>query len=539
MHPKRTPRRAEDTAARSRAPAVGLVWIWAVFGLCAVGPAAGVAAGALRGSTGRAELVAALAVVRGETLALSAAYAAAIALLALALAWPAAVLVSRARRRVWLLLAAAPMLLPPYLAYAGWSIIRAPTTPLGRWIGEAPDRGLEWLPIAAGRTLAVWGLALWAWPLAAIVIALSLRSIGPDVIDSLRLERCTRARRSLVLARAAWPGIAAAMLLVWLLMLGSAVPLHVARVETHAIRVWMVLDEHPAEPWLAWVAAWPLVVLALAAGWLLSAPLARVAVRFGALTDGDRPNASPPLPGLIAAALPSWLLAIAAPLALFLWSAGSANALVGFVRLAGHGIASSAATGAAVGAIALTLALGASHAVAARSSASLALRPLLALAIAWALLPGVLVGASVAQFVRLPMAPSILADSAAPMVIAHVARFAFLPLAVGVWLGSTESAPIAELRRVDGAVTLGAWLRTALPAQLAPAAAAAVAAGFLSFHEVEAAIQVQPPGIQYLPQRLLQWLHYERTTELSAAGAFLLGSGLIVCGVVVLVARRR
>jgi len=543
MHP--SPSRPAEAHAPVRAtrllrprPGAGILWIWSVFGLCAIVPAGAVVVDAIRGFTGNPEAATeALLALRWSTLTTSAIHAGAIAALALALAWPAACAARHAPRR-WVLALATPMLLPAFLAHAGWSLLRAPTTPIGRWIGAAPERGLEWLPLAVGRSLAVWGLALWAWPLAALVIAIGLRSLGSEVADSLRLERCPAWRRNLFLARAVWPSIAMAFTLVALLMLGSAVPLHLARVETGAIRVWAMLDEHPAEPWIAWIAAWPLVALALCAGWLLASPLARLGRALSALSLGDAPAGRVGRLSGALGALP-WALAIVAPLALFLWSLGwSARPLVRFVRDAHEGLLSSTAIALCVGALGATLAIGASHAVATSGDGTRRTRPLLALALAAALLPGVLVGSAVAQMTRLPGVPHAIGDGPMPVVLAHLARFAFLPLLVGTWLGATEAASIGGLRRVDGADSLADWARTALAPQAGPILAVALATACLSFHEIEASIQVQPPGLDHLAQRLLQWLHYERMTELSAAAAFLLAFGILAAATIVLSAGR-
>lgn len=504
-----------------------------MFGLCAIGPAVTVVISAARGITGRGAIDAAVESARAGALASSAIYAGAIALLAGALAWPAALLVARLRAR-WLLALATPMLLPAFLAYAAWSVVRAPTTPLGRLIGEAPEHGLAWAPLVVGRTMAVWGLALWAWPLAAVVMAIGLRALGPEIPEALRLERCGAWRRAMCLAGAARPSIVAALLVVALLMLGSAVPLHVARAETHAIRVWLVMDEHPAEPWLAWIAAWPLLALAAAFGWALSGPLARMGRGPAELASGERAYRRPSCLGIVAGLLP-WTLSIVVPFGLFLWSVGSLRVIGRFLRDAREGIASGAAIGGAVGVVAASLALGASQSVAQARGDTRAIRPLLALALGWGLIPGVLVGSAVAQATRLGWAPEWLGASAFPVVVAHVARFAFLPVLVGTWLGVSEARAVRELRALDGATGLAGWARTAAGSHAGPVLGVALATACLSFHEIESSIQVQPPGLDHLAQRLLQWLHYERMAELSAAGVCLLGLGIAAAGTIALV----
>lgn len=534
-NPEPSPRVRARPAAHAGERA-GHAWIWFVFGICVLAPGLGVLVRTIEGIAHAGIADMAMTPARWTSLVRTIVYAGLIATLASALAWPVAAVVSRARA-VWLVVLATPMLLPSYLAYAGWSIARAPTTTIGRWIAAAPERGTDWIPLAVGRGLAVWGLSLWAWPLAAVVIAAGLRAAGPDVVESLRLERCGPWRGWRTQARSVWPSIAAAWGLVALLMVGSAVPLHVARVETYAIRVWMTLDEHPTEPWRAWLTAWPLVVLAIGAGWAVSGRLARAGRRLTTLATGENRALRPSPASVTAAALP-WILAVVVPFGLFWSSMGSPRALGRLLDRAGGGLATSAVVGCVVGLLAVSLCLAAAQATAAARGRLGGLRIVLAVAVAWALLPGVLVGAATAQMMRLPGIPDALAQSAAPMVIAHLSRVAFLPMLVGIWLGAGEAGGISETRLLDGATGLANWARTSLRSVIGPALAVGLACACLSFHEIESSVQVQPPGIDHMAQRLLQWLHYEQMTELSAAGVFLLGLGIAASGLVVLATTR-
>lgn len=529
MHQASQSRPARTAAVSERA---GLILLWAMLTVCMVMPCVGVLFRAAGGISGAGLGDMAINASRAASLCRTAFYAGLIATLATLLAWPAALVAARARG-VWLLALATPMLLPSYLAYAGWSIARAPTTPLGLWIAAAPEHGLGWLPHAASRSLAVWGLALWAWPLAAVVIAMGLRSTGSQVAEPLRLERCTGWQRWRTTARAAWPSVVAGWGLVALLMLGSAVPLHVARVETYAIRVWMALDEHPADPWRAWLVAWPLVLIAGLAGGLVSGRLARAGRRLAALAE-DNPRAHRPSVGSLAWAAAPWVLAVVVPFGLFWSTMGGPGAIARLFGRAGAGLATSAAVGLVVGLLAMALCLASAQTAAAARGQSRGLRLALGLALAWALLPGVLVGAAIAQSLRI--LPGPIADSAVPMVIAHLSRAAFLPVLVGAWLGASEAGGLAETRLLDGATGLANWATTGLRSALGPALAVGAACACLSFHEIESSIQVQTPGIDHMAQRLLQWLHYERMAELSAAGVLLLGVGIVVSGLVVIAA---
>lgn len=523
-HPVTGPRPNPRGLAGRLTDALGLSSIWVVFGVCVLIPGATVvfrAASGL-GETGLGDLVPSGAGLLA--LGQSVVYSVVIATVATVLAWPVAVAVSRARA-AWLLVVATPMLLPSYLAYAGWSIARAPTTPIGKWLGTAPERGLEWVPFWVGRGLAAWGLALWVWPLAAVVIAGGLRAADSQVGDSLRLERCGPVGRARTMARAAWPSVLAGWSLAALLMLGSAVPLQVALINTYAIRVWVALDEHPGEPWRAWLVAWPLLIVAVVAGWVISGRLARAGTRVASLAT-DEERASRPRPASVALATVPWVLAVVAPFGLFWSSMGGVGAIGRLVDRAGVAFSTAAGVGAIVGGASVVLALGSAQATSAARGRLGSLRLALALGLIWALIPGVLAGAAVAQFVR--VLPEPVGRTILPTVLAHVSRVAFLPVLVGVWLGSSEAGGVAETRVLDGALGPANWARTSLRSVLGPALGVGFACMCLSFHEIESSVQVQAPGIDHLAQRLLQWLHYERTAELSAAGVLLLGAGIVV-----------
>ena len=508
------------------------IWIGAVFAL-SIGVPFGTVVLKLVGAAGEHGLSDASVRATGwDSLARTGLYAGGIALLAVLVALPFAIVVSRGRT-VWYPVLAVPMLLPSYLAYAAWSIARAPTTWVGGWIAAAPERGQEWIPLVASRSLAVWGLALWAWPLAALVIAMSLRTTGSQIDHPLRLDCMNDWQRLRARLGAARPGLLTAWVLVALLMLGSAVPLHVARVETYAIRLWTVLDSHPTEPWRAWLAAWPLAVLAVGASWVLSGRLVRLGTHMAALDD---PSAAPAHSvhrawGLRVArwavAVSPWVLSVVVPLGLFWWSMGDPRMLGIFLDRTADGLATSLAVGAVVGTIAGTICVSVAHTAGtlhATGRGRTLLRWLLAACLAWSLLPGVLTGSAVAGAARL--VPDAVRESVLPMVGAHLSRCLFLPVMAGLWLAAGEARVVGESRRLDGATGLFAWLRTAWRTVLGPSIAVGLACLCLSVHEIESSLQVQTPGIDHLAQRLLQWLHYERTAELSAAGVLLLGLGV-------------
>ncbi|MEZ6232954.1 MAG: hypothetical protein R3B68_02080 [Phycisphaerales bacterium] len=121
-------------------------------------------------------------------------------------------------------------------------------------------------------------------------------------------------------------------------MLGSAVPLHLAQVETDAIRLWRLLNETGADVrWAVWVGAWPTVVAAVVGGmWLagdgrgMMGMWGRLAMRVVGRRSGW------------AAAVPV-VLGVGVPLVLFAISLHERASLWTFWRLQGEGVRSSVA----------------------------------------------------------------------------------------------------------------------------------------------------------------------------------------------------
>jgi ABC-type Fe3+ transport system permease subunit len=163
----------------------------------------------------------------------------------------------------------------------------------------------------------------------------------------------------------------------------------------------------------------------------------------------------------------------------------------------------------------------------------------LALFAVGAIMPGVMLGLWIAHTVR-TLVPA-LEDSAAVLVLAHLARFGVVPVALGCLLASIESRDARDQRTLDGVRSLGALWAAAITGNARALIGAAIIGGVLSLHEIEATVTLQPPGLDTLARAVLNQLHFMRTQEFSAAGLILLGIGLLggaVCSAV-LVKRER
>ena len=156
---------------------------------------------------------------------------------------------------------------------------------------------------------------------------------------------------------------------------------------------------------------------------------------------------------------------------------------------------------------------------------------------AGAIMPGVMLGMWIAHAVRtlVPM----LEDSAAVLVLAHLARFGVVPVALGCLLAGIESRDARDQRTLDGVRSLGALWAAAITGNARALFAAAVIGGVLSLHEIEATVILQPPGVDTLARAVLNQLHFMRTQEFSAAGVILLALGVASGAIASTLLRRR
>lgn len=448
-------------------------------------------------------------------------------------AWPAAWSVG-VRRSRGLMLAGAVMFMPPALAYSGWGLLRAPGSFLGDAIERLGEQGFPGAVALAGQSLAIVGLSLWAAPLAAGFGSLVNRAIRADVVDAMVMDCPGWWSRLRLAARLSMPGFLAGGGIVAAVMLGSAVPLHLAQIPTIAIDLWLLLDHTPRERW--WqigLAAWPLLLTAAALGVVVALRIVPGSRRG---SGGDAPamqSGRPHRRGWISGWWPMaalWLLAAGAPTALLLLSIRRWTTWNAFWEISGDALTGSLLRGVACGVIAgvLTACFFAAWCGGrwARTTASIVLAAFAALAF----VPGVLVGALLAVgFSREGW--EWVADSWLIVILAHTARYGVVSGLVGAWLARFDAANVRELRLLDGAVSLPGFVAASGPSLFAAMGAAGAAVMALSIQEIEASIMVQPPGVESFARQVLGHLHFSRMDELAVSLIVLVGVGSAIAGI--------
>lgn len=453
-----------------------------------------------------------------------------IAVFSVLLAWPGAWCLGRLGKRAWPW-AVVPLTMPTYLAYAGYGLLRAPGTRLGDWLETAAHEGWPAAPVVAGKALAFIGMGLWCWPIPALLLGWAVARLDPGMLESLRMEGGSAWRRWLVPIRAMARPLVGSISLIALLTLGSAVPLHLAQAETWSIKLWFALDNIPWEArWRVWMLASPLMLAGGVAAWCVCGAAMKGSIQ------SDQPGRLPRVSITSAGGgIVVWLLSTAAPLALFASSLRQSRSLVEFWRVNDEAVAWSCLVAGLVAMVSMAICASA-WVLSSRGSSGGLVRVGTTLLGAAGLAPGVVVGAVVNEAWSTWEQTRAVGDSYWIVVLAHIARFGWLAALVGLLLAALEPKERRAQRALDGATSLRGWWQASGRPAGGLVVATGVMVGLLSLHEIESTVMVQPPGIDGLARRLLQFLHFSRMEDLSAAGVWLIGGGLAVALLVALAA---
>jgi len=446
----------------------------------------------------------------GETVG----WAVLIGVLSVVIAWPGAWL-SRGWRAWWSPILIAPVLMPSWLVYSGLGLMRGPGTGIGDWLAMGPS----WRAILAGRVLAVLGLALWASPVAQLVIASRVREIDPASLEAARLVgRGPMLWVRLRLGMSAGRSLIAAGL-VSVLMIGSAVPLHLAQMNTYATKIWLELDATAAdERWRVVVVAWPLLVIVVLASLAACAGLWKCGRSMRG--EGQALRSSGPMGAAMALGVVG--VAVVLPAALFALDLESFETISSIWRTESRAIGSAWMIAGAVGLIAAVATCSVWIGLGGGRWAGRLTIACVGASVVTAFLPGVVTGMLVAGAWR------SVDDSVVIVILAHVARFLALPAAIGVLLALTEPSEDRDLRLIAGATGPIGWARTSGVRGWPAIAASAVAMGGLSMHEIESSIVVSPPGMASLARSMLNLLHFQRYEHLAGLALVVIGFGTLV-----------
>ena len=432
---------------------------------------------------------------------------------------------SNARRRILTAILLSPLWLPSTMVYAAGNLMRAPDTVLGHALisfsTSSPDR--RWITIWAGYTIAVGGLAIWGAPISAVLIAsgLGVRSGLYDEMAALEpLGILARARLWININRRV---LVRSWVLIGVLMLGSAVPMHLAQLETWSIVIWRQLAQSPVDQWSSiWLSAWPSILFGVIGAWVVTKSIIRPRPHDQIQDLGHTRVRIPRSITILALAV--WAMGAIAPLAAMLITLDDLDSVIHFWRLNSLAVRDSGLLAIATASIAMLIALLVAYSLSSpsRKTQRIAAGSVMVLCVL-GLLPGVLVGASVVQLLT-PLG----ATGWGAALLASCIRSAFLGAIIGALCAASESTERRSIRWQLAGGSLSGWITTCFKAITLPILGAGLIAGLYSMYEIEASIMVRPPAMHNLPQQLLSDLHYARLEQLSAAGVNLLLIGLLV-----------
>ncbi|MCC6426219.1 MAG: hypothetical protein IT435_05310 [Phycisphaerales bacterium] len=462
------------------------------------------------------------------------------------LGWPAAWGIRKFGRSgiVWLV---APMCMPSYLAYAGYGLVRAPGTRIGDWLARAAHEGWPDAPVYAGKVLAFLGLSLWCWPVAGVVLGLAASRVDEGVMESLRVDGAGWWRRQRVLVGVMRCPIAVGVGVVGMLMLGSAIPTHLAQMDTWGIKLWFAIDNTgEGERWRIWMLSAPLLVVGGIGGWVIAVRAVgswRMAGEGGEEAKRWREGETKwgrrgGVWSLVVSAV-VLLAGTVAPLVLFAWSIREVTSLAVFWRVNADAASWSVLVAVMVGVVGAVVCVGCwvvgSAGMGGGRGRGVLRWVVMSLGIA-GLAPGVIVGTMVNRAWIGGWGweqTRWVGDSYWIVVLAHAARFCWVPAIMGCWVAGLEPVERRMQRMVDGGGGVRVWwwacAQGGIPVWVV-GPIAGVITGLMSLHEIESTVMVSPPGVDSLARRILQFLHYARMEDLSAAGVWLIGGGLVVAG---------
>ncbi|MGJ8637341.1 MAG: hypothetical protein ACSHX5_10895 [Phycisphaerales bacterium] len=432
---------------------------------------------------------------------------------------------------VWVV-AMVPVWMPSYAMYGAMNLARAPDTMVGRWLISyaTSDPSRRWVAVWAGYAIGLLGMSVWGAVIAAMVIATDRRGRQGVYRDMMDLEPA-----GVIVRARVWVGLyRGALLKAWgvvgLVMLGSGVPLHLAQIETWSIVVWRALSERSVDAWgSVWVLGSPMVMVGVVGAWLVTRVVVRDAtsramvgtgVESG-VEHGERRRAGG-MDWVWGAGV--WGLGVVVPMLVLAVSIDDWRSMGVFWSERSDAIGHSVLIGGVVGVIgavfAMMVAAMLGHWM--RWVRWVGVSAVFACA-AGALVPGVLVGASIAGSGWL----NERLNGGMGELVGLLARVLVVSAVVGAVVAGRESGELLSQRWTLGG-GLGDWWRAHGRTGVLACVGAGVLCGLLAVHEIEASVMITRAGVSTLSQGLLADLHYARLERLSAALLNLMIVALVV-----------
>lgn len=438
----------------------------------------------------------------------SVALAGAIAMIAVLLGVGPAQVLAHTRHRHWVLgCLILPLVLPRYVLYYAWTLLLHPTSILGQFMAHHPT-GARIL----GNGLTVGTLALWYWPLAALLMAQGLCLIDQAVWDSASLDVRPSQRMRSVALPLMWPALALAFAVCFLLVLSEFTTFHLSGLRTVGSELAVVYELTGSEGAVA-RAALPLLLPAMIGALALTC----AAGRWQSQASDEIPT-KPVRPGLFLFSGLLWCVSLVCPVVLLLCHVRSASPFVQFLTLHSDDLM-----------VSLVIAFSAAGVAWILSAVPGCLGRLSGLVVTGSLFLVLFLPASVTAAALLKIVTAVpwlrgLRMSWILVALGQGARFAGVGLLVRLLLRSTSRRDLREAAALDGASGLARWWHVDLPCTWPTLAAVGLLLMMFSLTELSATMVLLPPGVPSFAQRLLNQMHYARDEHVIASCLILVGT---------------
>lgn len=455
-----------------------------------------------------------------------------VAVIAAGLGWlPGRLLGNALRKRGYVPLAIsllAPLCVPAYIIFWCWWQVWPEGSDLFRWAVRT-----DHVTLLKNVTLLV-GLVCWSWPLVAWCVAGCVADNTESNQELLKLDGAPAKTRLLAFLRSDSRGLAIGALIVFLVTFNNTTCFDLAGIFSfgNELRAIDALGAHA--PTLLYVAT-PSITIAIIGCTLVWFLLKRTPIRQPKRTVKTHKST-------IYITIAIWLISVGLPIVLLLSNLSSAGHLSEFINLYGPAVTGSAGLAITAGGLGIVIALGLAAAWQDHRPIIRAIAHILALT--WmiaAVVPGTIVGVAMEAAYNLPLAitnSQTLADMIYTkpiiLVLGYIARFGFIGALLGRWIAASEPADLKALRLIDGAQTLGGWLRASWPRLLAGGIGSAAVITALSISEIPVTARLQPPGDGSLAGAVLNALHYQRPETVMFASLILIGAAIVAALIAIL-----
>jgi len=459
------------------------------------------------------------------------ALSAAIAAAAVLLGWiPGRLLgTCRTRKDLLLLLLLMPLVLPRYVLYYAWTLMLSPTTALGAYLSGRPE-----LARFVGTFSSSLVLILWYWPLAALLIAQGWQNIDKSIRDCASLD----ADGFGIFRKITLPLLLRPLLLAFsvcfVLSLSEFATFHLAGISTVGTELAVLYELTGSEGYLV-RAAWPVVAAAL----LLAIALGKSSRSWtpGAASLGTAEFESHKWRWIVLLGLIG--ISLIVPLALLISNMTDTQALRQFLRLHTDELGFSLAIAVVAAGMAYFIAFGALSLDRPGRGGfckllSLILRTTIFLAM---FVPASLVAVSMLKTLAVCNVPPAIRQGWYLVSAGQAGRFAGVALILLLLTRYAHEKRLSEMAALDGASRFKTWWYVHLPHTWPLFVGTFILIVMLGITELSATMVLLPAGLPNFAQRLLNQMHYARDQQVIASCMVLICLFIVLAVIVVLMLR--